>query len=95
MEEGHFDKEGHFIWKNEKEVRDNWLDNIDWQRIRPDKEGDGEKGFGDESDDSGEEQFHEIAAYKEILTYMQPKETITKSLRRLGGKVHLGTSFII
>ncbi|KAF2885773.1 hypothetical protein ILUMI_20408 [Ignelater luminosus] len=86
MEEGHFDKDGHFIWKNEKEVRDNWLDNIDWQTIRPDKVENPERSLGNESDDSEEEPFREIEVYKEILTYMEPKETITKSLRRLGGK---------
>jgi len=86
MEEGHFDKEGHFIWKNEKEVRDNWLDNIDWQKIKPDDKGLLEKGLGDESDNSDTEPFQEIHVYKQILTYMQPKETINKSLSRLGGK---------
>jgi len=86
MEEGHFDKEGHFIWKNEKEVRDNWLDNIDWQKIRPDSKGTSEKGLGDDSDDSISEPFQEIEVYKQILTYMEPKETINKSLRRLGSK---------
>jgi CD2 antigen cytoplasmic tail-binding protein 2 len=33
LEEGHFDKEGHYHWKKEKELRDNWLDNIDWLKV--------------------------------------------------------------
>ena len=30
MAEGSFDKDGHYHFKKEKEIRDNWLDNIDW-----------------------------------------------------------------
>lgn len=31
MQQGHFDKEGTFIFKKEKEeIKDSWLDNIDW-----------------------------------------------------------------
>lgn len=86
MELGHFDKQGHFIWKNEKEVRDNWLDNIDWQQIKSNAKikDDDPKGLGEDSD-SDEEYFDEIKTYKLIITYMRPKESITKTLRRLGG----------
>lgn len=35
MQDGHFDKEGTFIFKKDKEmVKDSWLDNIDWVRSR-------------------------------------------------------------
>lgn len=30
LEEGHFDKDGHYHWNKETEIKDNWLDNIDW-----------------------------------------------------------------
>lgn len=33
MEEGHFDTEGNYHWKNEKEIRDNWLENIEWVNV--------------------------------------------------------------
>nr|XP_022908425.1 CD2 antigen cytoplasmic tail-binding protein 2 homolog [Onthophagus taurus] len=89
MELGHFDKDGHFIWKNEKEVRDNWLDNIDWQQIKRNAniESSEPKGLGEESDSENEENEHfdEIKTYKLILTYLKPTETISKALRRLGG----------
>uniref|UniRef100_A0A1Y1M1L0 GYF domain-containing protein n=1 Tax=Photinus pyralis TaxID=7054 RepID=A0A1Y1M1L0_PHOPY len=86
LEEGHFDKDGHFIWKNDKEVRDNWLDNIDWQKIKSLPKGSVEKGLGDESDDSDFEPFQEVEIYKEIIQYMKPKETINKALMRWGAK---------
>lgn len=30
MQEGHFDSEGNYFIKKDQEIRDNWLDNIDW-----------------------------------------------------------------
>lgn len=33
LEEGHFDRDGHYLWNKEKQIRDNWLDNIDWVRV--------------------------------------------------------------
>ncbi len=33
MQEGHFDTEGNYHWKKEKEVRDNWLENIEWVNV--------------------------------------------------------------
>lgn len=30
MTEGSFDKDGHYHFKKDTEIRDNWLDNIDW-----------------------------------------------------------------
>ncbi|XP_063927628.1 CD2 antigen cytoplasmic tail-binding protein 2 homolog [Zophobas morio] len=88
MEEGHFDKDGHFIWKNEKEIRDNWLDNVDWHNIQnedkyqldPD-----DKGLGDESDSDSNDEFDELGLYKKMLKFMKPKETVNKTIRRLGG----------
>ncbi|XP_051988394.1 CD2 antigen cytoplasmic tail-binding protein 2 [Xyrauchen texanus] len=34
MQEGHFDSEGNYFVNNDKDIRDNWLDNIDWVRIK-------------------------------------------------------------
>ncbi|KAH8281810.1 hypothetical protein KR054_003099 [Drosophila jambulina] len=33
LEEGHFDKDGHYHWNKETEAKDNWLDNIDWVKV--------------------------------------------------------------
>lgn len=30
MQEGHFDSEGNYFIKKDEQIRDNWLDNIDW-----------------------------------------------------------------
>ncbi|XP_041092878.1 LOW QUALITY PROTEIN: CD2 antigen cytoplasmic tail-binding protein 2 [Polyodon spathula] len=34
MEEGHFDSEGNYFLKKEEQIRDHWLDNIDWVQIK-------------------------------------------------------------
>uniref|UniRef100_A0A1A8QHE8 CD2 antigen cytoplasmic tail-binding protein 2 n=1 Tax=Nothobranchius rachovii TaxID=451742 RepID=A0A1A8QHE8_9TELE len=34
MQEGHFDSEGNYFIKKETQIRDNWLDNIDWVKIK-------------------------------------------------------------
>ncbi|KAL4707839.1 hypothetical protein ACJJTC_001785 [Scirpophaga incertulas] len=93
LEEGHFDTQGHYHWKKEKEIRDGWLDNIDWVKVKGRPEDkykvhkDDNKGLGDESssdEEEPEEKFDLIEFYKEILQHMKPKETIAKSLQRLG-----------
>lgn len=33
LEEGHFDKDGLFHWNKTDEIKDNWLDNIDWIKV--------------------------------------------------------------
>ncbi|XP_015118095.1 CD2 antigen cytoplasmic tail-binding protein 2 homolog [Diachasma alloeum] len=102
LEEGHFDKEGHYLWNKEKEIRDNWLDHIDWIQIKPtqsaegtnNKKNDEENGLADS--DSEEEpgvMFDPIPLYKQILEYLKPGETVSKALCRLGkGKQQISSA---
>lgn len=46
MQEGHFDSEGNYFIKKEQQIRDNWLDNIDWVRIREQPFKKKKKGLG-------------------------------------------------
>lgn len=100
LEEGHFDKDGHYLWKKEKQIRDNWLDNIDWVQVKSgtsvlksDKSGESH-GLGDsDSDDEEDIMFDPIPLYKQILEYLKPGETVSKTLCRLGkGKKKLTTA---
>lgn len=104
LEEGHFDGDGHFQWKKQKEIKDHWLDNLDWVKIKEiDKErqqkstedsaqtstgGGGLADSSSESEDEGNDEtlkkFDVIAAYRRILELMKPKETIKRTLQRLG-----------
>ncbi|MEQ2284379.1 hypothetical protein AMECASPLE_021095, partial [Ameca splendens] len=46
MQEGHFDSEGNYFIKKETQIRDNWLDNIDWVRIKEQPFKKKKKGLG-------------------------------------------------
>lgn len=92
MEEGHFDREGHYVWNKTKEITDNWLDNIDWVKVQQSKESQGTskiRTLGEDSSDSEAEdgssgKFDLIDSYRKILELMQPRETVKKTLQRLG-----------
>ncbi|XP_003491524.1 CD2 antigen cytoplasmic tail-binding protein 2 homolog [Bombus vosnesenskii] len=103
LEEGHFDKQGHYLWNKEKEIRDNWLDNIDWMQIKASstasvkKESQSSKTLGlahsDSEDEDPDIMFNPTQVYKQILEYLQPGETVSKALCRLGkGKKRLTTA---
>ncbi|CAH1254131.1 CD2BP2 [Branchiostoma lanceolatum] len=86
MEEGHFDKHGHFVADKEEEIRDNWLDNIDWVKIKKAEDLKKERearGVQDMQDET--EERSETEVLRETLQYMKPGETVAKALRRLGG----------
>lgn len=46
MQEGHFDSEGNYFIKKDQEIRDNWLDNIDWVKIKEQPFKKKKKGLG-------------------------------------------------
>lgn len=96
LEEGRFDKDGHYLFNKNKDATDNWLDNIDWVRVKdgaepakPIKETKtlGDSDSEDSNDDEASGRFDEAAKYKEILAMMQPKETVKKALQRLGVRI--------
>ena len=88
METGHFDAEGNYFEKKEEVIRDEWLDSLDWVRIK--QQGEQVTKNLDNEDDSNfedaEEPGDEINAMKDILSIILPGETVLKALRRLGGK---------
>ncbi|CAH2050462.1 unnamed protein product, partial [Iphiclides podalirius] len=101
LEEGHFDTQGHYHWKKEKEIHDGWLDNIDWVKVKGRPEDkykihkDNDKDFLDDSEseeDEIEEKFNIIDNYKEIVDHMQPKETISKAIQRLGASSKISSA---
>jgi CD2 antigen cytoplasmic tail-binding protein 2 len=88
MEEGHFDKEGTYIFgKREKdEVKDHWLDNIDWVKVNS-QAASNKNPSDEESMDTNDylKKFDPIPVYKEMLAILLPGETVLKALKRLGG----------
>lgn len=82
LEEGHFDSAGHFIWNKEKQIRDNWIDNINWQKI---KETPPVLPIAVEEDSSDEEFEGMMEKYSKLLEYVKPGEKVCDAIRRLAG----------
>lgn len=103
LQEGHFDVDGHYQWNKEKDITDNWLDNIDWVKIKKDsnyKQKYNAAGLPDSEAESSTDEEEEAKAkafnlkdtYKSIHGLMKPKETVKKTLQRLGGNKKLTTA---
>lgn len=84
LEEGHFDGDGHFQWKKQKEIKDHWLDNLDWvkigkfsddrkQKLAENGEAqtskDGGGGLGDSSDSEDEGNDESLKNFDVIAAY--------------------------
>ncbi|XP_073824775.1 CD2 antigen cytoplasmic tail-binding protein 2 homolog isoform X1 [Musca autumnalis] len=83
LEEGHFDKEGHYHWDKNSDIRDNWLDNIDWMKV----DANCVKRHEDESMQTNASTKNDAginSTYKQILQFMEKNETIAQTIRRLG-----------
>ncbi|XP_069507757.1 CD2 antigen cytoplasmic tail-binding protein 2 isoform X2 [Ambystoma mexicanum] len=98
MEEGHFDSEGNYFVNKDSLIRDNWLDNIDWVRVKDQGpgqrktillKGDDETKEGEDEDDDeaeGRTPMEKKALLEGLLEMLQPGETVAKAIRRLGVK---------
>ncbi|RNA30423.1 CD2 antigen cytoplasmic tail-binding 2 [Brachionus plicatilis] len=103
LEEGDFDTEGHYHWKrNKNEIKDAWLDNIDWANINSFKKSyQLHKQSGDTEDESSEseaesmkvdDEEEKIELFKKILPHLQMNETILRAIKRLGNSSKTGSS---
>lgn len=82
LKEGHFDNEGMFIFKKDTdEIKDNWIDNIDWVEIKDVKP-------ATEADDAASEEKSTKIDFedclKKLIELMNPNETVQKAIQRLG-----------
>ena len=88
MKKNGFDtKNPDFIWNKKDELKDAWLDNIDWVKIR--EKSKAEKDAEEEADEAEEEAqsaYSELNTYRTMVEMMKPGESVAKTLRRLGGK---------
>lgn len=83
LEEGHFDKEGHYHWNKSDDIKDNWLDNIDWVRIEKDKKS-VKEGESKQGESGAIDTFNQVQLFKELLKYMNKGESVAETLHRLG-----------
>ena len=86
QEEGEFATDGSFIWKKSKEIKDAWLDNVDWVKVKEIKEAEKDKQDAqDKAEDEAMAAYNEEETYKKMVALMKPGETVAKTIRRLGG----------
>ncbi|MGH0165194.1 UNVERIFIED_CONTAM: hypothetical protein FKN15_048319, partial [Acipenser sinensis] len=79
MEEGHFDSEGNYFLKKEEQIRDHWLDNIDWRRVDEEEE---EKGKRGEEEEKMEEDEQAEEVRKEAEDSDSEEETLGQPDRK-------------
>lgn len=85
LEDGEFDSTGQFHFRKEKkDDRDEWLDTVDWKEIKKAELAKKEKSAKADFAEPEEIVRSDKAILSEILTYVLPKETVTKALQRLG-----------
>ena len=94
QQEGSFSKDGNFVWNKKDEIKDAWLDDIDWVKVKAKTQADKEQEeHDDEVEDSAHEAYNEMCNYKQMVELMRPGESVAKSLRRLGGN-NKGKKFV-
>jgi len=86
QEEGSFSKDGNFVWNKKDDIKDAWLDDVDWMKVREKSKAELEKeGNDDDEEDDAQEKYNEVSNYKQMVEMMRPGESVAKALRRLGG----------
>ncbi|XP_045141822.1 CD2 antigen cytoplasmic tail-binding protein 2 [Echinops telfairi] len=85
MEEGHFDADGNYFLNREAEIRDSWLDNIDWVKIR-ERPPDQRQASDSDEEGLGQTPMSAQALLEGLLELLLPRETVAGALRRLGAR---------
>jgi len=86
MSSGRFDSAGFYQPNKEEDITDNWMEDVNWADVKK-NEKKNKKFLQDPRNEEEEDVVNdvdEIKVLKEIVQLMQPKETVQKSLQRLG-----------
>lgn len=86
MEEGHFDADGNYFLNRDAQIRDSWLDNIDWVKIRERPPDQRPPSDSEEEENSGQTPMSPQALLEGLLELLLPRETVAGALRRLGAR---------
>ncbi|XP_036921333.1 CD2 antigen cytoplasmic tail-binding protein 2 isoform X2 [Sturnira hondurensis] len=86
MEEGHFDADGNYFLNRDAQIRDSWLDNIDWVKIRERPPDQHSRSDSEEEDSLGQTPMSAQALLEGLLELLLPRETVAGALRRLGAR---------
>lgn len=88
LEEGRIDKDGMYIFNKKKdEIKDHWLDNIDWVKIKDDPATSDltlDRNNQNDDDDTPPQPVDTDKCYQTLLGLMVEEETVQKAIQRLG-----------
>ena len=81
QQEGRFSKDGDFMWNKKDEVKDAWLDDVDWVKVKEKSKVEKEKEEeADEKEDEAQAAYSEVASYKAMVDLMRPGESFSQSV---------------
>ncbi|XP_054990479.1 CD2 antigen cytoplasmic tail-binding protein 2 isoform X2 [Sorex araneus] len=86
MEEGHFDADGNYFLNRDAQIRDSWLDNIDWVKIKERPPDQKPPSDSEDEENSGQTPLSAQALLEGLLELLLPRETVAGALRRLGAR---------
>ncbi|XP_008822081.1 CD2 antigen cytoplasmic tail-binding protein 2 isoform X1 [Nannospalax galili] len=86
MEEGHFDADGNYFLNQDAQIRDSWLDNIDWVKIKERPLDKHQASDSEEENGLGQTPMSAQALLEGLLELLLPRETVAGALRRLGAR---------
>lgn len=99
LDDGNFDTDGFYHWKSNKDdLKDAWLDNIEWANVNTfknkyslqenveeeDSETEEKVESDSESDNPKDDETVQFELFKKIVTHLKPGETVLKAIKRLG-----------
>ncbi|CAL8069975.1 unnamed protein product [Calicophoron daubneyi] len=85
-EDGYFDGAGNFVFKKSVDARDNWLENVDWVEVnrRQHTNRPTDTSISDEPGTKPLEKTEKLRLYQQLFELMNPKETVLRSIKRMG-----------
>ncbi|CAL4068334.1 unnamed protein product, partial [Meganyctiphanes norvegica] len=102
MEEGHFDGDGFYHFKKDADIKDAWLEDIDWVKVllkaaTSNKYGnriEASKAANDVMDAIANTAQAPMSSFKYIIPYplLKPGETVARALKRYGGNKKISSA---
>ncbi|OAF71672.1 CD2 antigen cytoplasmic tail-binding protein 2 [Intoshia linei] len=82
-DDGYFDANGTFIFVKKDEIEDNWMDNIDWNKVETNQNR-LQKVIDANKDNEKEYIVDRVSFYEQLMKYVMPKECVSSAIRRYG-----------
>lgn len=96
LEEGHFNEDGAFIYdKKQNMIKDAWLDNIEWDKVKEDAGRNWKKFHREKNIDISEQKESNIdvrSIYSRLLEILNGEDTIAGTLKKLNNEKGLSAT---